>query len=69
MKISLFDSNTDELKTYMKTFMMSGAKDSDIELLLQYYPNDQRAGSPFDTGDRNVFSMLSCTGSGRPYRN
>jgi len=49
-------SNTAELKTYMKTFMMSRAKDSDIDLLLQYYPDDQRAGSPFDTGDRDIFS-------------
>ena len=63
------DNKKKKKKTYMKTFMMSGAKDNDIELLLQYYPNDQRAGSPFDTGDRNVFSKLSCTGSSRPYRN
>jgi hypothetical protein len=64
-KSHCFDSNTDELKTYMKAFMMSRAKDSDIDLLLQYYPDDQRAGSPFDTGDRNIFSTFSCTS--RPY--
>ena len=40
--------------------MMSRAKDSDIDLLLQYYPDDQAAGSPFDTGGDNVFSRFSC---------
>jgi len=49
-------STTAELKTYMKTFMMSRAKDSDVDLLLEYYPDDPRAGSPFDTGDENIFS-------------
>ncbi|KAI9437416.1 Alpha/Beta hydrolase protein [Lactarius psammicola] len=45
-----------ELKTYLKTYMLSSAKDSDVDLLLKYYPDDQRAGSPFDTGYRNAFS-------------
>jgi hypothetical protein len=39
--------------------MMSRAKDSDVDLLLQYYPDDQRAGSPFDTGYENQFSGFS----------
>ena len=41
--------------------MMSRAKDSHIDLLLEYYPDDQSAGSPFDTGGDNVFSRFSCT--------
>jgi len=49
-------STSADLKTYMKQFMMSRAKDSHIDLLLQYYPDDQRAGSPFDTNYRNDFS-------------
>ncbi|KAI9437418.1 carotenoid ester lipase precursor [Lactarius psammicola] len=49
-------STTAQLKDYMKQYMMSTAKDSEIDLLLKYYPDDQRAGSPFDTGYNNVFS-------------
>ena len=40
---------------------MSRAKDSEVDLLLQYYPDDQSAGSPFDTGGDNEFSTFSCT--------
>ena len=60
-KSHCFNSNTAELHTYMKEFMMSRAKDKDIDLLLQYYPDDQSAGSPFDTGIDNEFSAFSCT--------
>jgi len=49
-------SNTAELKTYMKEYMMSNATEREIDLLLQHYPDDQRAGSPFDTGYKNAFS-------------
>lgn len=58
MITSFFDSTNADLKAYMKQFMMSRAKESDIDLLLEYYPDDQRAGSPFDTGYDNVFSMF-----------
>ncbi|KAH9966977.1 Alpha/Beta hydrolase protein [Lactifluus volemus] len=49
-------STTADLKEYLKLYMMPRAKDSEIDLLLKYYPDDQRAGSPFDTGLRNALS-------------
>ncbi|KAN0139659.1 Alpha/Beta hydrolase fold [Lactarius tabidus] len=49
-------STTAELKVYLKQYMMPKAKDSEVDLLLQYYPDDQRAGSPFDTGIKNALS-------------
>ena len=62
-----FGSTNAKLKDYMKQYMMSRARDSDIDLLLQYYPDDQRTGSPFDTGYENDFSMFPCMS--RPIRN
>ncbi|KAI9442989.1 Alpha/Beta hydrolase protein [Lactarius indigo] len=49
-------TTTAELKEYMKLYMMPKAKDSLVDLLLKYYPDDQRAGSPFDTGLKNMLS-------------
>ncbi|KAH9066827.1 carotenoid ester lipase precursor [Lactarius vividus] len=49
-------TTTAELKDYMKLYMMPKAEDSLVDLLLKYYPNDQRAGSPFDTGIKNALS-------------
>ncbi|KAH9966976.1 carotenoid ester lipase precursor [Lactifluus volemus] len=49
-------STTADLKEYLKLYMMPRAKDSEIDLLLKYYPDDQRAGSPFHTGLKNVLS-------------
>jgi hypothetical protein len=40
---------------------MPKAKDSEVELLLKYYPDDQRAGCPFDTGLKNAFSTVART--------
>ena len=54
-------STTGHVKEYLNSYMMPRAKDSEVDLLLKYYPNDQRAGSPFDTGIRNVFSTVSRT--------
>jgi len=45
-----------DMKAYLKLFMMPRAKDSEIDGLLVHYPDDQRAGSPFDTGIRNALS-------------
>jgi hypothetical protein len=56
-----FDSTTAQLKTYMKEYMMRSAKESEIDMLLEHYPDDQRAGSPFDTGYNNAFSRFRCT--------
>ena len=53
--------NTAELKDYVKLYMMPKAKDSEVDLLLKYYPDDQRAGCPFDTGLKNVFSTVAHT--------
>ena len=44
---------------YLKLFMMPRAKDSEVDLLLKYYPNDQRAGCPFDTGIKNALSKVA----------
>jgi len=49
-------STTAQLKQYLKLFMMPRATDKEIDTLLVYYPDDQRAGSPFDTGFLNVLS-------------
>lgn len=45
--------------TYMKSFMMPSATDAELDLLLQYYPDDYSAGCPFDTGKRNILSTPS----------
>jgi acetylcholinesterase len=50
------------MKDYLKLYMMPNAKDSEIDSLLVHYPDDQRAGSPFDTGLKNVLSMASHRG-------
>ncbi|KAH9167333.1 carotenoid ester lipase precursor [Lactarius sanguifluus] len=49
-------TTTAELKDYMKQYMMPRAKDSQVDLLLKHYPDDQRAGCPFDTGLKNALS-------------
>ncbi|KAH9026413.1 carotenoid ester lipase precursor [Lactarius hengduanensis] len=49
-------TTTAELKDYIKLYMMPKAKDSQVDLLLKYYPDDQRAGCPFDTGLKNALS-------------
>jgi acetylcholinesterase len=49
-------STTAELKDYLKLYMMPKATDSQVDLLLKYYPDDQRAGSPFNTGIKNALS-------------
>jgi hypothetical protein len=45
--------------------MMPRATDKEIDNLLVYYPDDQRAGSPFDTGFLNVLSKVSSYGADR----
>ena len=42
----------------MKQYMMSRAQDDELDLLLKHYPDDQRAGSPFDTGYKNIFGVF-----------
>ncbi|KAI0296558.1 carotenoid ester lipase precursor [Multifurca ochricompacta] len=50
---SLNISGTDDLRVYMKSFMLPSAAPNELDLLLQYYPDNQLAGCPFDTGIRN----------------
>ncbi|KAH8991715.1 carotenoid ester lipase precursor [Lactarius akahatsu] len=54
---SLNVSNTKGLENYMKAFMLPTATKAEIDLLLQYYPDDPKAGCPFDTGIRNILSV------------
>ncbi|KAI9450245.1 carotenoid ester lipase precursor [Russula earlei] len=49
-------STSAQLKDYVKLFMMPRATDKELDNLLLEYPDDQRAGCPFDTGFRNVLS-------------
>ncbi|KAH9040242.1 carotenoid ester lipase precursor [Lactarius hengduanensis] len=49
-------STSAQMKDYLKLYMMPTVKDSQVDLLLKYYPNDQRAGCPFDTGIKNALS-------------
>ena len=47
-------STTAQVEQYLKSFMLPTAPQSEVELLLQYYPDDPTAGCPFDTGLLNV---------------
>jgi hypothetical protein len=47
-------STTAEVGKYLNTFMLPGAPQSHVDLLLQYYPEDVTAGCPFDTGFLNM---------------
>jgi hypothetical protein len=38
--------------------MLPAAPQSDVDLLLQYYPEDVTAGCPFDTGFLNMLGRL-----------
>jgi len=49
-------STTDQLKDWLRTYLVPGATDSQINGLLKHYPDDLRAGSPFDTGIKNALS-------------
>jgi hypothetical protein len=39
--------------------MMPNASKSEVDLLLQYYPDDPSAGCPFDTGIRNILGTFN----------
>jgi len=54
---SLNVSDTQGLENYLKEFMLPTATKAELDLLLQYYPDDQNAGCPFDTDVRNVLSQ------------
>ena len=44
------------VRQYMKTNYLPGISDTDMNSLLQLYPDDIRAGSPFNTG---IFNALT----------
>ena len=47
-------STTADVEQYLKSFMLPTAPQSEVELLLQYYPDDFTVGCPFDTGLLNI---------------
>ncbi|KAI9442978.1 hypothetical protein H4582DRAFT_2194964 [Lactarius indigo] len=49
---------TAQMEEYLKLFMMPDVKDSEVDLVLKHYPNDQRAGCPFDAGIKHVPSTV-----------
>jgi acetylcholinesterase len=52
-------STTAQLKDYLNLFMMPHATDKEIDGLLVHYPDDLRAGCPFDTGIKNALGKPS----------
>jgi hypothetical protein len=42
--------------------MMPSASEKEIEGLLVHYPDDLRAGCPFDTGIKNALGIVSSEG-------
>ncbi|KAI0699615.1 carotenoid ester lipase precursor [Cerioporus squamosus] len=49
-------ANDEEFMSYVTRFLLPGATPADLHTLLELYPSDPAAGSPFDTGDANAFS-------------
>ena len=56
---SWFYSTTAQVKEYLGLFMMPKATDEEINGLLVHYPDDLRAGCPFDTGIKNALGKPS----------
>jgi acetylcholinesterase len=54
---SLNVTTTTELGQYLNSFMLPTAPKNQVDLLLQYYPEDVTAGCPFDTGPLNNLSV------------
>ena len=50
-------STTADVKDYVKLVMMPRANDKEIDDLLVHYPDDIRAGCPFDTGFKNALGI------------
>ena len=48
-------SSTDaQFREYISEVFLSDVNSTDVDRVLQLYPSDPAAGSPFDTGDANV---------------
>ncbi|TFK80316.1 carotenoid ester lipase precursor [Polyporus arcularius HHB13444] len=53
---SLNLTTDDEVASYISELWFPGSSPADLSALLQLYPSDPAAGSPFDTGSANAFS-------------
>jgi len=51
-----FSRTSQDVHGYLQTFMLCDASDFDIRMLLHYYSESPRDGSPFDTGFNNTLS-------------
>ncbi|KAI0699606.1 carotenoid ester lipase precursor [Cerioporus squamosus] len=51
-----YTANDEEFTSYLSGALVPRATPADIRTLLQLYPSDPAAGSPFDTGDANAFT-------------
>ncbi|TFY75253.1 hypothetical protein EWM64_g8758 [Hericium alpestre] len=47
-------TDEDEVRTFLKEFMLPNATDYELDLTLRHYPGLPSAGCPFDTGFRNI---------------
>lgn len=57
MLVDLGSCSTDEeFASYLSEHWLPCSSSEDLSTLLQLYPSDPAAGSPFDTGNANVFS-------------
>ncbi|KAI9443554.1 carotenoid ester lipase precursor [Lactarius indigo] len=54
--LTCFPGNCDDEGSLFSLSSANITQDKEIDVLLTHYPDDQRAGSPFDTGYNNVFS-------------
>ncbi|TFY51461.1 hypothetical protein EVG20_g10993, partial [Dentipellis fragilis] len=50
-------STTADTKQFLKSYMLPNATDYEIDLMLQYYPDNPILGCPFDTGGLNKLSQ------------
>ncbi|TFY81776.1 hypothetical protein EWM64_g2235 [Hericium alpestre] len=47
-------THNNHMRDYLRQFMLPKASDAQIDLMLRHYPDFAPAGSPFDTGFRNM---------------
>ena len=52
----VMSSTDDDVASYASNVWFPGSTTADVKPLLELYPSDPAAGSPFDTGDANAFS-------------
>ena len=54
--LEMLSRTEQELVTYLQTFWFPGASSADIQTVLDHYPSDPAAGSPFGTGDEYAYT-------------